>query len=946
MVGYGSSLRKARRIGWESTYLDYDGMKCLLSDLDENISLHHRASMKFTGIEYNESIGLLETGLNLQYTSAETKLNICETSDYFLQMLRREVEKVSLYTIKRQGEIADALGDLRFSYNAPKGERKEPLWVEHNSERGFFRSISDDDVSGEAVLSSAAEETLIDDLAALLPKFKNKNVELNSSMLRQAESLKPSGPRPMFRGSGIFQSAEIMGSKDETYYDSDDEWVPIDNNSTNNDADVQEEEGNLGHYTILAVELLHLLRYICVNAMAMRKIIKKYDKTMEKILNISTSDDFYLQDETKHYENENARFVSPLATGSLQDHHEKHVEQLQQLATSKSIEAITASIMLASGQSQRQNFDNLNLRFKCAIDCIDILREYADVMNHSFPVFLSRRAMIVTGQELGDLGSMKLKALKVILKFDPDTILLMDQMQLIEWQDKCWAFSSGVGKRLRSTSFEDVDIPGAPIDQALQWGGANNVAIIINLISTLLYSVNYYIVSPTANRYAILLGSDGAFGSALIGASSLAAFLAAFLYSWWYTRFSFKSALIWTSLCAVIGNILYAVAISFHSMKIALMGRFFVGLGSAEVVNRQLISSCVHYNHMTKASAGFVAASAVGMGLGPFLAALLDDLAGRDSQIDYTFPPWVPYLSGVGIVYDHVTSPAFFMAAVWFLLFGATIILFEEPIRINCFKRSNNDIEKGLISQIKTVIDLLFRNSSLPVTLFIYCYIELVDEVLISSCAMVCKRYFNWHGSVAGYILAALGGLVLPADFISEKVSKLYEERVIMKHLLSYICVGLVLIINYQGLFVDFDIVRDNTTNLLQNATMHRSNSVGSLLEEEMSFPYDWYWGAPIYLFALSLVFMATVVLEGVDMSLMSISAPPELNSTFFSTGLLATLVGTLGRCFGDSIITLSAMCDRLQYVDFLNYTFIPLIPMSLCGLYLVKRYYTSLTYQ
>jgi hypothetical protein len=42
------------------------------------------------------------------------------------------------------------------------------------------------------------------------------------------------------------------------------------------------------------------------------------------------------------------------------------------------------------------------------------------------------------------------------------------------------------------------------------------VSMIINLLSTLLYTVNYYIVTPTANHYAIKLGTDGAFGATLV----------------------------------------------------------------------------------------------------------------------------------------------------------------------------------------------------------------------------------------------------------------------------------------------------------------------------------------------------------------------------------------------------------------------------------------------
>jgi hypothetical protein len=49
------------------------------------------------------------------------------------------------------------------------------------------------------------------------------------------------------------------------------------------------------------------------------------------------------------------------------------------------------------------------------------------------------------------------------------------------------------------------------------WGGVDNASLVINLLSVLLYTINYYIISPTANHYAILLGTDGAYGATLIG---------------------------------------------------------------------------------------------------------------------------------------------------------------------------------------------------------------------------------------------------------------------------------------------------------------------------------------------------------------------------------------------------------------------------------------------
>lgn len=135
-------------------------------------------------------------------------------------------------------------------------------------------------------------------------------------------------------------------------------------------------------------------------------------------------------------------------------------------------------------------------------------------------------------------------------------------------------------------------------------------------------------MAPTANHYAILLGHDGAYGATLIGSSSFSALFAAFIYSAW-SRKSFRSALLFSALCPFVGNLMYAIAITYDSMAMALFGRFLCGFGSAEVVNRQLISSCVSYVNMTKASALFVSVSAVGMSIGPLIAAILD-MSGKD----------------------------------------------------------------------------------------------------------------------------------------------------------------------------------------------------------------------------------------------------------------------------------------------------------------------------
>jgi hypothetical protein len=76
---------------------------------------------------------------------------------------------------------------------------------------------------------------------------------------------------------------------------------------------------------------------------------------------------------------------------------------------------------------------------------------------------------------------------------------------------------------------------------------------------------------------------------------------------------------------------------------------------------------------------------------------------------------------------------------------------------------------------------LFVKSPGLSATLLIFCFIELADEVLISSCSMVVRRYFGWHGAAAGFLIAALGALVLPANFVVENCSHQVSERRILK---------------------------------------------------------------------------------------------------------------------------------------------------------------------
>jgi hypothetical protein len=149
---------------------------------------------------------------------------------------------------------------------------------------------------------------------------------------------------------------------------------------------------------------------------------------------------------------------------------------------------------------------------------------------------------------------------------------------------------------------------------------------------------------------------------------------------------------------------------------------------------------------------------------------------------------------------------------------------------------------------------------------------------------------------------------------------------------------------NWSGMY--FDIAGFLAEKDYDKASKH-DTIAGEELEEvltpEGEFLYDFGSGPVVYVIFLSAVFMGTIVLEGVDTSIMAKVTPAELNDRFFNCGLLATLVGTLGRVFADGMITLSALLDIHVLMDFVNATFAPILLLTLVGLYLVSKYYSDL---
>jgi hypothetical protein len=487
MVGYGGSLSRARRPGWEDTYLDYDSLNKLLKEIDHLCGTRGRALSARLGFDVHDIQGSTGSDSNDGNVFKEIDEDIQDLFHRFLTKLQTETEKVSLFVLSKQGQLADAVGALRFGEAAGQianpttsvgGSSNDETSMDVNLERSGSSDEEDDD-------DDAVDFGRFGEEAALLPYLPRKS----GSRSRSKDSL--STPKPIFGG-------------------------------TNNNSMLSDWKGDnkMDSYTVLGVELLHILRYICVNAMGIRKILKKHNKLLAKysaqfaysaeFRDRSDWDKSLVQSQSSDYR---------LAGGA--DGH------LQQLANSNSMAAVHASLIsalagfeqaairLQSGSDAAseaapkflrehrrtktnphisiQKADEIEIadmmeegsppssltRLQCTLWSINTLREYAQVANQPYEAFLSRKAMIVTGDSIGGLKGTTKQALEVLLHFQPDSILYMDDSTLENWQKQS-AYRGG-----------RESIGGEEEEETVAWGGINSSSMIINLMSILLYTVSF-----------------------------------------------------------------------------------------------------------------------------------------------------------------------------------------------------------------------------------------------------------------------------------------------------------------------------------------------------------------------------------------------------------------------------------------------------------------------
>lgn len=421
---------------------------------------------------------------------------------------------------------------------------------------------------------------------------------------------------------------------------------------------------------------------------------------------------------------------------------------------------------------------------------------------------------------------------------------------------------------------------------------SSEISRFINMSCTFLYMTNYYIVAPTSGDYAAALGGEAALSGVIVGMTPIASLLSAILYSWWANR-SYRAPLLFATVCLVIGNLLYGLALYYNSIAMAITGRLLNGFGGARAINRRYIADNYSRDERTQASAMFVTASALGIAAGPALAAALD---------------YAPDFTMLGVSVTTETAPGWVMFVLWIVFLVATFFLFVEPPRpVERLHRIENvtaSMENGSAKTSESTpllatssgvattsrqppLSSLWYNVPVVATLIIYIVLKLVLECLLTASSTIAQHYFQWNSIDSGLYLAALGLLMFPTNVIVSWLCVRYDDRELIVRSEILMLVGVAAIVKYTHTYTSLQFI------------------IGGVL-----------------------IFISANVLEGVNMSLLSKTIPRAFARGTFNSGLLATEAGTLGRAIGDVTITLVGL-PGIQYV--LNSTFVPLV--LICGL-------------
>lgn len=495
--------------------------------------------------------------------------------------------------------------------------------------------------------------------------------------------------------------------------------------------------------------------------------------------------------------------------------------------------------------------------------------------------------------------------------------------------------------RLREDVLNRSCVDGKVLSNSSSLGGSGprqlkdviTASVLLNFIAHFLYMTGHYIVEPTSMKYIRALGGNDALASTLVGMAPWAALIASFSYSIWSNR-SFRQPLLCSGLLLIIGSFAYATAFEFHSVWMAMVGRFLQGLGAPTVICVRHIADTVRSVDRTAISAILVTVGALGMSFGPGVAVLLDFIAVN---------VYIPMLGEFTV--NGMTAPGYFMLFSWSLYYVALIRFFTDDERIGLIEKAYNAAEEDesqyydpprlplkrdqsatrsrhfsfdrsmqqneehqevvllKVEPSNTTTSVMNEATIICTTLkFIG---KFVLEILACSISMITMHRYDWSVKNIGTLSFVNGLLIMPISTFVGYLSQYYSDLTLLRGLLCSAITGTLLLIDFTDFFM-------NDMNWQQNYNAGHFAAVGPKR----------------YVIGIVLQFCSFQAAQSVLLSMMSKVVPLTLAKGTFNSGFIATAMATLARAVGNSFITVMAFVSTRQLLNLLA------VPSSILALF------------
>jgi hypothetical protein len=417
---------------------------------------------------------------------------IHQCSFQFKMKLHLEIEKVTLFCLEKLGDLAGAFGVLRFDDET----------IQHMHVRG------------------TTMETIPNlEIGIAASKNKYDPNELTSLITVEEDDFLP---------YNSISSSSINNNQPAAHLFSSDKLFKLTGKRTKGRWQMSPEEVHV--YSELGVELLHLVRFATINAAGVRKIVNKYEHMFlefplgkgKKVAQVKLHEDSSYDRLIQLTNNQSFTAIFASLLDALAEYELDQMKSasfstkyaMNKLGVSEHAEPFFLSeekaITYLQKASKIEHYNIPQLRLECTVLSYYSIKLFAKEINKDFQTHLSRKARIDTGKDSSDMGSANKRALDRLVLFDPGFLLSMTEKQLLDWCERAT-------EKTMTIEISDVDNPFVMDNRGRFWGGCDRPSMTITLMSLLLYNINYYIISPSASHYAVLLGTKAEFGATLIG---------------------------------------------------------------------------------------------------------------------------------------------------------------------------------------------------------------------------------------------------------------------------------------------------------------------------------------------------------------------------------------------------------------------------------------------